>query len=1638
MKSRWFKHAALLLVVFSLLFNPVFATPVYALGTPGLVSPVNGATTTAADTPPVAVPEFQWTAVATATSYRLQVSSDIAFTTRIVDITTPNTSYTPNTINSFSDGVWYWRVRAEAPAPVGAYSSTWTFTKQWAAPANLPILTSPVDGATLDFYDQPVFSWGPVTGAARYKLQIYASPGGWATPATPDTLTPATTFQPTAKLANGVYYWRVIPIDIGNHTGTPSLERSFTAAYNFVPTLLEPANLSNPTFTPTFRWTAVRGAQFYRLQYTTDPTFNSNLTTIDTRNTSYTPTNTIPNDINYYWRVRAVSGASMSDWTASRSFLKKWYIKPVLLTPTNNYQHTRFPLYSWTPVPGAARYFVEISNFPGFNPIYDSGYTANTFYSPSKYNGSLATYYWRVTPYDGSGYKGQVSNTSSYVSYYYSVAPHNVYPLYYYLPDTYAGFPGVTTNPHEDRSVALPIFIWHRVYVPSLDVNEGEVYAQAYRLQVSTDATFTSVNWAVDTENTVATPTTSNPFTPVAGTDYYWRVRPLIGGVEVGQWSQIWKTRFDPTLGLVPTADPAPLLIRPTTGFEFAEATPLLEWYPLSGAASYDVQIARDQSFTSVVETTNVPNPAYAPTQALAQRSLTDVDFGVYYWRVRKSPGGAWSEVRRFQVSAQSQWKSVRTLGDTANRLQIGSDPASDATANYDVTSLQVSQSSGYWYFGFHVPSAPTANVTYALYLDLDHQDASGATSDARGYNVTTISAFRPEYAIYVLQESNVFNPAKVYLYHWNGIGWDTVQVLNDVGGQINKNGNYVEIELPNTAIGYQDTTGSYAISLLSLPPSSGSPQDSVPSDPAIPGAGPISRFANVTERMNLVAPPNDAGIDPSTYPSILPFFWDWPIRAPWSGANMKAYLDPLFTTQTEEYLLTSDTAYYAQTSHAWGDDFAGDNTYYWRVQPRYRVGGTLLNGAWTQGWRFERQGFIPQNLTTSVTFATPTFSWDMVEGAEYYNLQVDDDPGFGSRAIDIFTRRNSYTDLNTLGNATYYWRVRVYRNGNVTNNWTSSQTFTLALPIPAGLHHVPPGVVDHAPTLCWTPVIADAPSGDPVLAAWKYKVQVSKDPAFSSEFDSEITEQSCWTPKKGYDDGQYYWRVAMIDGSPTAKYGNYSAAQTFTKQYPTTTLVSPASGSNPTTTPTFVWTAVDGAARYKFEVSQNINFSPLFDSVTTDTVRWTPTKTYAAGVTYYWRVAIQDADNKVGPFVGSTIIISDGKVPVSVYIGPSVDPIGTYRLAIGESTRRSFAVNNGPVRFTSPAINIIAAERVIYKVNNVNTSFSELMGLPDNQLDLIYWLPWYNNVSLDTQLRIANVSNATATVNVYIAGTLRTPTPITLAPGASARKSFPGVDQGPVKIVSNQNIVAAERVIYTINNVKTSFSEIMAAPNSQLDTTYWLPWYNNVDLNTQLRIANVTDQPATVTVTIAGVPKAPINLPARGSIRVSYDGVNAGPVKIVSTQNIVAAERVIYTINNVKTSYSEMMAMPGGRLDNTYWLPWYNNVDLDTQIRFANTTNATATVHFYIGADELANSPITLGPGGSTRQSFVGVNQGPVKVVSNQNIVVAERVIYKVNNVKTSYSEMMALPNTLLDDIYWLPWYNNVDLDTQLRFGIP
>lgn len=1316
MKHNLLKRTTLLFLVFSFLISALgYSTPVYAQTAPTLLAPENGSTKTAENTPPLAIPEFKWKAVAGATLYRLQISNSPGFSSTVVDVATPLTSFTPITTSGFSDGDWYWRVKVEAPAP-SVYSNNWSFIKKWATLTNRPTLLAPADGVSVAYFDNPTFSWSPITGAARYIIQIYTAPGGWASPVpNGQQVTLNTSYQPNFKWPNGKYYWRVVPLDPTDHLGTPSEERDFTLAYNFVPTLISPTNNSNPVFTPTFRWTAVRGAQTYHLQFGTKNDFTSDTTTIDTPNTTFTPLVTIPNDVDYFWRVRAKSGESVSDWTVGSSgalgriFRKQWYLQAQTLTPRNGYLNVRIPFFSWTPIPGAASYRLDFDTDPNFSqPITQTINTSNTFLTPGDYNGTYAKYYWRVTPYDGSNWPGKASGDPNppfaFESEADTVAPEQVYPFYYYEPDNYAGHPEITTNPHEDRTAPLPIFIWHRLTAPYNDATPGADFAPAYRIEVDEDQLFGSPDWVAETENTIAAPTAANPFVPNPSKRYYWHVIALngIGAATKGEWSQTWLARFDLSKGLTPTAAAsAPEVLRPENGFEAIETTPMLEWFPVSGATSYNVEISQDSNFGSLVNSATVPYPMYTPTQSFAQRSKNAVNFGIYYWRVRKATPsvGPWSTAQRFQIAGQSIWNKTRVIGSAGNRIQIGSDAAGDVSANYDLTDLNVTQSKDDWYFGFHVPSTPSQNVTYAIYLDTDHVGGSGGSFDAYNpaYNITTIAGYRPEYIIYVPRQSGgTINQNATHIFHWNKDTqlWELVTSnvgngggLPGSGGQVKQyndsyvetvtGGNYIEVEAPNNVIGYEERTGSYSVTLLSLPAGgSGAPQDSVPSDPNVPGSGAISRFANVSEHVNVLTPPDSRGIDPTVFPSFPPFFWDPPVLAPWGGANLNIYLDTDLTTPISNYQTQTTGAYYGHIEHAWPSDILGDNTYFWRVQPLYYDPQGHVLGSLSYRPRFERVGFIAKNLQTSVTFATPTFSWDMVEGAQSYNLVVDNDENFATPIISINTTQNSFTPNNTLPNGDYHWSVQVVRSGAggaaVINGWAPTKHFTLAMPSPTGLSPASETIVSKAPTLCWAPLIQSS-GGQPVLAAYKYAVQVSNDPGYSPTsliLDGMVTEQNCWTPQVGYPDGKYYWRVAMRDKNDYQ--GAWTANQTFIKQYAAPTLVKPTSGSVADTMPTFVWTAVNGAKAYRLQVSETHTFSSIYDTVLTENTSFTPIFKYSIGKTYHWRVAIVDYNGWLGPYSTATIILNP---PTVAFV--SVAKHDGWTLESGEASNIGGATNS-------------------------------------------------------------------------------------------------------------------------------------------------------------------------------------------------------------------------------------------------------------------------------------------------------------------------------------------------------------------------
>lgn len=177
-----------------------FLTPPNA---PTLSTPANNAVNVSVN------PQMTWNAVTGATSYRIQVSLNNAFSTTVINqsvsgITVTLSGLSPNT-------VYYWYVNASNAG--GGYSD-WSAIDSFTTMAlpGAPVLVAPANNATNVAINAPLV-WNKVTGAASYRVQV-SKVSNFLSTVRDTTLTDTTVAQ--AGLSNlTVYYWRVNATNAG-------------------------------------------------------------------------------------------------------------------------------------------------------------------------------------------------------------------------------------------------------------------------------------------------------------------------------------------------------------------------------------------------------------------------------------------------------------------------------------------------------------------------------------------------------------------------------------------------------------------------------------------------------------------------------------------------------------------------------------------------------------------------------------------------------------------------------------------------------------------------------------------------------------------------------------------------------------------------------------------------------------------------------------------------------------------------------------------------------------------------------------------------------------------------------------------------------------------------------------------------------------------------------------------------------------------------------------------------------------------------------------------------------------------------------------------------------------------------------
>jgi hypothetical protein len=340
--------------VFSSRFD--FMTQYQPPAAPALQSPANGAANTATTL------TLAWNAIASATSYRLQVATSNNFTTGIVldDSLLTGTSRSVGPLSNNTQ--YYWHVNATNPGGTGPYSTTWNFTTI-VAPPPAPTLVAPADGA-VNVTLTPTLTWNAAATATSYRLTV-ARDSAFTTIAFDDSTIATTSRQLPLLLSNTLYYWKVRGKNVGGIGPYSGGFHFTTTAAPPAPTLIFPADsaLRVPR-TPTFIWTRVAAANSYQLQIATDENFATivlnDSAIVDTMRT----TAPVPYGARLLWRVRSLNSSGPSAYTLPRRFtvMLETPGSTVQLLPANNAQLTNAVVTTrWTSALLAASYQLRLA-----------------------------------------------------------------------------------------------------------------------------------------------------------------------------------------------------------------------------------------------------------------------------------------------------------------------------------------------------------------------------------------------------------------------------------------------------------------------------------------------------------------------------------------------------------------------------------------------------------------------------------------------------------------------------------------------------------------------------------------------------------------------------------------------------------------------------------------------------------------------------------------------------------------------------------------------------------------------------------------------------------------------------------------------------------------------------------------------------------------------------------------------------------------------------------------------------------------------------------------------------------------------------------------------------------------------------
>ncbi len=528
----------------------VSAAPAQAVG-PNIIGPVGGAIVPQ-------IPTLSWERVGNAARYDVQVSASDTFGTKVVDINTANSQYTPVVQLAFGD-LW-WRVRVQGSGDAGW--STAQFTRaQLAAPTML----GPT-GLLQQPDSPPLISWAPVPGATQYNLRVSTDPS-FNDAGQTFTFNPVkTTSAINPNLSGpGIYYAQSRAVLNGGLTTEWATPISYTIVGLRAAERLSPAE--NGVVTDNvIDWAPVPGAATYDVWVDDDNNFSSPVVALSgVQGTRYSPTRTLDNDT-YYWRVRPVDiSGNARPWSEGDrgTFQRAWPAQPHLEYPANGATVGNPFYFQWSPsertstgqedLALASSYTLQISTSSTFQTGVSSCNTQLTTFIPQTaspcWPAASGTYYWRVIGHDDLGAARPPTDAVSAEVRSFTYSPA--------VPQL--------VGPTGGQTVSIPTLNWNPV-----------AGAARYRVAITGPDGFALQE---DTASTSYTP--QEVLQPGS---YSWQVQTISQDNRLGT-SFIFNTGSFSVMAMPAAVSATPDPTSSPAGRRF----PTLTWAPVTGATRYEV-----------------------------------------------------------------------------------------------------------------------------------------------------------------------------------------------------------------------------------------------------------------------------------------------------------------------------------------------------------------------------------------------------------------------------------------------------------------------------------------------------------------------------------------------------------------------------------------------------------------------------------------------------------------------------------------------------------------------------------------------------------------------------------------------------------------------------------------------------------------------------------------------------------------------------------------------------------------------------------------------------------------------------------------------------------------------------------------